>query len=63
MRKNLVFILWSTGILAFFGTIFGIILPVIFGGDNPWFTTYFSVPMVILLAWLILMGDKKIYIK
>ena len=63
MRKNLSFVLFSTGILALFDTIFGILPPLISGRDNPWFAAYFSLPMVILLAWFILMGDKKIYIK
>ncbi|MDD2807599.1 MAG: histidine kinase N-terminal 7TM domain-containing protein [Patescibacteria group bacterium] len=63
IKKNSLIILLATGSLAIFGTLPGVILPLIYGVDNPWYVAYLSLPMVIVLTWFILLGDKKLYIK
>jgi hypothetical protein len=62
-RKNILCILIGTGFVGVFCTYFGILIPTFFGKNNLWFTPLFSIPMVIILTWFILLGDKKIYIK
>lgn len=53
-RNNIATIIFATGFAAVFGTVFGVMLPLIFGRNNPWFVPLFSVPMIIILAWFIM---------
>jgi len=61
--KNILSVLIATGIVGVFCTFFGVIIPLLFGRNNPWFAPLFSIPMVIIIAWFLLLGDKKVYIK
>lgn len=62
-RVNIGYVLVGTGIVGVFCTIFGVIIPLIDGRNNPWYAPVFSIPMIIILTWFILIGNKKIYIK
>ena len=62
-RKTLFNVLFATGIFASFGSVFGVIFPLIYGRNNPWHAPVFSLPMIVILAWFLLLGDKKISIK
>jgi len=61
--KNILSVLVATGIVGVFCTFFGVVLPLIFGRNNPWFAPLFSIPMIVILTWFLLMSGKKVYIK
>ena len=62
-RKNILSIIFATGFMSLFGIIFGIMMPLVLGRNNPWYAPYFSIPMAIILAYVVFLSDKKISIK
>ena len=62
-RKSTITVIIATGFAGVFSTFFGVIIPLFFGHDNPWFAACFSLPMIFILAYFVLFGDKKVYVK
>lgn len=53
-KNQLWYLLWGTGIMAFFGSIFSSIYPLVTQTLGPyWIAPYFSLPMIIVLSHLI----------
>lgn len=61
-KRNLITVIFGTGSIAMFGTIFGIFIPLLFGRDNPWYVPLFSIPMVFILTFFVLFGHKELKI-
>ncbi len=54
IKSNIKIVIIATLFTGFFGSFFGVFLPLINGHNNYWFTPYFSLPMIIILTKFIL---------
>lgn len=53
-KSQLRYLIWGTGIMAFFGSIFSSIYPLVTQTLGPyWIASYFSLPMIVVLSYLI----------
>lgn len=63
LRSNIFTVILGTVFLGSFSTFFGVLTPMVSGHDNPWFASYFSVPMILIMTWFMLFNGKRISIR
>lgn len=59
VRFQLKYILAGTGIISFFGTIFGTIAPLFTEGKYFWIGPYFALPMIVILTYFVFYYKAK----